>query len=183
MRSSRVDVVRRQTSTAIVLALIVVLGIGAVLDADARQFRGRRPIATPEAVAARLPDGAQPVIPIVPLTREQVHPALERLIDAWNSGRLAPHLDTAFYDRTRLTDALDTLAPRNARLYLQAVEGVQTLQQYVEDDPARPAARRLISRVSVTARTQIEFEGDVGFVRRSGINEFLLRIEHQEIGP
>lgn len=183
MRSSRAEHVKRRASSTVIVALIAVLGVGAALNADARQFRGRRPIATPEAASARLPDGAQPVSPVVPLSRAQVRPALERLIEAWNSGRLAPHLAAAFYDRSRLTDALDTLAPRNARLYLQAVEGVQTLQQYIEDDIARPSARRLISRVVVTARTQIEFEGDAGFVRRSGINEFLLRIEHQEVGP
>ncbi len=181
MRSSRADLGRRRGSTAAVLALAAALVAGAMFDADARQFRGRRPIATPEAASARLPDGAQPVSPIVPLTREHVRPALERLIDAWNSGRLARHLDPAFYDRSRLADALDTLAPRDARLYLQGIEGVQTLQQYIEADPERPNARRLVSRVSVTARTQIEFESGAGFVRRSGINEFLLRIEHQEV--
>ncbi|MEQ8230263.1 MAG: hypothetical protein RKL32_00995, partial [Gammaproteobacteria bacterium] len=115
------------------------------------------------------------------LTRAQAQAALARVLAAWNDGDIARHLGDGFYDRDRLADNIEALVRRDARLVLQAVQGVQTLSQYIEPDPLRPGRARLVSRVSVTARTQVEYEAATGrFVRRSGINEFLLRIVHQE---
>lgn len=180
MSSSRAE--PRRTATVFAAGLLAVALLGGLAGAvDARQFRSLRIIATPDAVSTRMPDGARPVEPLVPLTREQARAALERVLAAWNDGDIERYLGVEFYDRNRLGDNVDALVRRDARLYLQAVQGVQTLQQYIEDDPARPGRERLVSRVSVTARTQIEFESAAGsFTRRSGVNEFLLRIVHEE---
>ena len=147
------------------------------LGADGRQFRNARPIATPQQARVSLPDGARAVKEITPLSREQVMPALNEVIGAWNQADLEGRISDEFYDRDRLEDNLDLFSPRNARLELQSIEGVQTLQQYIEPDPKREGHERLVNRVSVTARTQIEFENSQGlFQRRSGVNEYLLQI-------
>lgn len=165
---------------SILLTCTLVLGS---LVVNARQFRSARPIATPAATTFELPEGARPVDEIVPLSREQVTPALTEVIDAWNGASLEQTLSDDFYDADRLNYALDNIAPRNARLELQSIEGVQTLQQYIEDDPDRAGRERLVNRVSVTARTQIEFENSQGaFQRRSGVNEYLLKITFPD-GP
>jgi len=107
-----------------------------------------------------------------------------RVIESWNQGGLDEQLARGFYDRTRLLDAVDTVAPRNATLRLQSVQGVQTFAQYIEPDPQAPGSERLVSKVSVTARTQLEFVApDGGFVRRPGVNEFLLSIIYPEQVP
>lgn len=177
MRTSRASTVRGWVAGLAALALLVG-------PTDARQFRQIQPIATPTTRQAALPDGAQPVTDMQPLSREQVEPALAQVIESWNQGGLDDQLAKGFYDRTRLLDAVDTVAPRNATLRLQSVQGVQTFAQYIEPDPAAPGRERLVSKVSVTARTQLEFVApDGGFVRRPGINEFLLSIIYPEQAP
>lgn len=161
-----------------VLVCALVLGSG---RPQARQFRQMLPIATPTARSADLPAGALEVVPMVPLTREQVEPALAHVIENWNSQGLDNLLGEGFYDKSRLLDTLDVAAPRDASLRLQGIQGVQTLQQYIEPDPAQSGSERLVSRVSVTARTQLEFTArDGSFTRRPGVNEFILRISHPE---
>ena len=171
---------RLNVTVSILLICIMVL---TSMVASARQFRSAKPIATPAATTFQLPEGARPVDEIVPLSREQVTPALNEVIEAWNGAALEQTLSDDFYDASRLNYALDNIAPRNARLELQSIEGVQTLQQYIEDDPDRAGRERLVNRVSVTARTQIEFENAQGaFQRRSGVNEYLLKITFPD-GP
>ena len=165
-------------------AVTLLLGLALVLGAvrpQARQFRQMLPIATPAARSSALPADALEVVPMVPLSREQVEPALAKVIDNWNSQGLDNLLGEGFYDKSRLLDTLDTAAPRDASLRLQSIQGVQTLQQYIEPDPEKSGSERLTSRVSVTARTQLEFTArDGSFTRRPGINEFILRISYPE---
>lgn len=166
-------------ASLLVAAMLCIVVVGL----DARQFRQLMPIATPSALSTALPSGAYALTQIVPLSRAQVEPALARVIDSWNTQGLEAQIGEAFYDKSRLLDALDTLAPRDASLRLQSIQGVQTLQQYIEPDPARAGSERLVSRVSVTARTQIEFTARDGtFTRRPGVNEFILRITYPEQG-
>lgn len=168
---------------ATLCVFLVCLLVFVSLIANARQFRSAKPIATPASATFQLPEGARPVDEIVPLSREQVTPALNEVIEAWNGAALEETLSDDFYDASRLNYALDNIAPRNARLEVQSIEGVQTLQQYIEDDPDRAGRERLVNRVSVTARTQIEFENAQGaFQRRSGVNEYLLKITFPD-GP
>ena len=66
--------------------------------------------------------------------------------------------------------------PRDAKLRIQSVQGIQTLQQYIK--PGSGTSRgELVSIVSATVRTQLEFNSSTaGFVSRTGTNEFLLEI-------
>lgn len=157
-------------------AAALALALAAMHPAAARQFRGLIPIATPAAERASLPPGAQPVSEVTPLSREQVEPLVRKVIDAWNEPTLDSVLGAGFYDRQRLLDAVDRRVPRDARLEVQSVQGVQTLSQY-QLPPDAEHGTRLVSRVSATVRTQIEFElPGAGFQRRLGTNEFILQV-------
>ena len=69
---------------------------------------------------------------------------------------------------------MDTLVPRDAILSVQSVQGIQTLQQYLM--PA-DEGEDLVSIVSATVRTQLEFNNpSTGFVRLPGVNEFVLQV-------
>lgn len=154
--------------------LATVLAALSGTPATARQFRAVRPIATPGAEAT-VPPGARPVPRMQALTREQVEPLARRVVAAWNTPKMAQTLAESFYDRSRLLDTVDGVVPREATLRLQAVQGVQTLQQYL-----RPSAdgdgEEQVSIVSATVRAQLEFNAPGGFRRVSGTTELLLEV-------
>lgn len=155
--------------------LAALLLLAAATPPAAREFRSVRPIVAPAALS--LPAGARRVEEVRPLARTQIEAAAERVIARWNTEEFDAALGDRFYDRTRLLDALDTVAPRDATLRLLSVQAVQTLEQYIEPDPEHPERERLVNLVSATVHTQLEFEAPgVGLVRRRGVNELLLRI-------
>ena len=165
----------------LVFGLLLVVMITVV---DARQFRSMQPIATPANKGeTELPEGARVVEKIQPLTVKQVEAAVEKLLSSWNTSELGEHLGDDFFDSSRLLDAINTVAPRDAKLRLQSVQSVQTLQQYIEPNPNKHGQEQLVSKVSVTARTQLEFQAaDGGFQRRVGTNEYILKITFPEQG-
>ena len=156
--------------------LIILLIIGNIASSQARQFRQIIPIVSPKAPTANLPVGAVPVNQVKQLDRGQVESSLRKVLDQWNRAGMAETLTKEFYDNSRLMDAMDTIVPRDAKLRLQSIQGIQTLQQYMV--PSSDGERgEMVSVVSATARTQLEFEQPgVGFIRRPGINEFILEI-------
>ena len=100
--------------------------------------------------------------------------AVEQLVAAWNEGRLGRVLGPAFCDRDRLAASMEVRVPRDARLRLLAVEGVQTLEQGEE---VRGGRRYRVSLIAVVARTQLEYEDPTrGLQRLEGRNEYLLRV-------
>lgn len=173
MRTLRAE--RRRLRAGAFLLGLGLLGVTVALDA--RQFRQIVAIPTPTPSAA-LPLGAKPVATVTAVPRDEVERALGTVVAAWNSQALDDRLAAGFYDRTRLLDTLDGVAPRDATLRLQSIQGVQTLAQFAIPAPDGRGSR-IVSRVSVTARTQLEFRGaDGSFVRRDGVNEFLLKLTH-----
>jgi hypothetical protein len=160
----------------LLFSLLLVAGDGS----QARQFRQIIPIATLESPSAQLPDGAIQVDQVTPLERGEVEPLLRKVLEEWNASGMAGTLAEEFYDSSRLIDAMDTIVPRDAKLRLQSIQGIQTVQQYIlpEQEDGRD---KMISIVSATARTQVEFERPgAGFVRLPGINEFILKVTHIE---
>ncbi|HTT07354.1 MAG TPA: hypothetical protein VMH34_00960 [Gammaproteobacteria bacterium] len=153
-------------------ALALAISLHSICGVEARQFRQLRQIASPTTNIATLPANARPVSQMHPLSREQVAPLVEKVISAWNTAQLGDMLGTEFYDSSRLTDAVNRLATRDATLRLQSVQGVQTLQQYYDGEDGK-----LVSIVSATVRTQLEFnDPQNGFQRRPGVNEYILKI-------
>lgn len=138
---------------------------------EARQFNR---IASPQA-ASHVPPGARAVTTVRPVPAAKVEQAVKKIVGAWNSPDLAPMLADNFYDKSRLIDALLTKVPRNARLRVLSVQGIQTLNQYLQN--TAPGVEQLVSRVSVTVRTQVEYnDPQAGFQRLDGNNEFILLI-------
>ncbi|MBV1929606.1 MAG: hypothetical protein KUG81_08870 [Gammaproteobacteria bacterium] len=160
--------------------LVVSLVVGALFMSiagpmQARQFRQMTPIAGPLAETANLPVNAAPVARLQPLSRGDVEPMVRQVISQWNGGSMEAMLADSFYDKSRLLDVMDTQVPRDARLSIQSIQGVQTLQQYKVPD-VDGGRGNLVSIVSATVRTQLEFNSTAGFVRLPGTNEFILKV-------
>ena len=157
--------------------LLILLVIGLVSSSNARQFRQIIPITTAGQEEASLPSGAISVTEHYTFSRDAIEKILRKIISKWNTPQMAETLSEGFYDKSRLLDAVAGTVPREATLRLQSVQGIQILQQYIV--PGQNGNRdKLVSRLSVTARTQLEFTSPSGgYVTRSGTNEFILKIK------
>ena len=153
--------------------MLLVALAGAV---SGRQFRHITPIAAPASSASALPAGATPVAETRPFTRSEIDPLVRDTLAKWNTAEMADTLAESFFDQNRLLDAVDARVPRDAKLTVQGIQGVQTLQQY--NVPGSGGERGdVVSIVSATVRTQLEFnDPQSGFVRRPGTSEFILEI-------
>jgi hypothetical protein len=160
-----------KTAVRLTLAFAALLGSLQVPAQEARQLNR---IATPQA-APKLPPGARVVSALRPVKVAWVDAAVQELAASWNTPQLRPLLTDNFYDKDRLLDALNAQVPRDAKLRVLGVQGIQTLSQYLLKNPA--GTEELVSRVSVTVRTQVEFNDPrTGFQRLDGTNEFILRV-------
>lgn len=155
------------------MARIALFVIGALLVAGAargQEFRSFNPIPT----AGRLPAGAK-LVDAKPVDPEAIKRAAEGFAANWNRGSTGEALAEGFYDATRFQDAMVANVPRDARLVLESVRGIQTLQQMEKDDGARGRVR--ISIVSATLATRIQFnDATQGFVDIPGVNEVILEV-------
>ncbi|OGT01098.1 MAG: hypothetical protein A3F73_12135 [Gallionellales bacterium RIFCSPLOWO2_12_FULL_59_22] len=130
-------------------------------------------LSTPQATQA-LPPGARAAASARPVSRAKVEAAVKQIASAWNTQQLEPLLAKNFYDKRRLMDSLGTIVPRDAKLRVLGIQGVQTLNQYVQ---AGARGEQLVSRVSATLRTQVEFnDPSSGFRRLEGDNEVILLV-------
>ena len=153
--------------------LVTALLLSAALAnlAEARGFRALKPLAPTATETAGEANTAMEQLP-----RDVASRALEQVVSLWNTPDLQEALSERFFDASRLTDAVTENLPRDAVLRIQAIRGVQTLSQQRRDNPDT-GAPEVVSIVSVTAQTQLEFNSPTqGFVRRPGVNEFILEI-------
>ncbi len=169
-------VVKLLQEFALPLVLCGALALSATVS-QARQFRTIAPIATPE----RLPEGAERIARFSPVDPRLVRKAVFALASAWNTGRLDPMLSPdRFYNKDRLLDTISEVAPRDAKLTVQSVAGVTTLEQYFQP---RRGYRQQVSIVSAIVFTQLEFtDTRQGFIRLEGRNEFVLEIAQRASG-
>ena len=143
--------------------------------AEARQFRMTTPITTPNVTPAGLPEGSKPVETIVPLSRSEVEPKVRAIVSKWNTSDMAATLGEDFYQKSRLMDVVDAGVPTDASLRLLSIQGVQTLQQYRVPDSS-DQSEKLVSLVSVTVNTQLEYRSTSGHVRIPGTNEMIIKV-------
>ena len=155
--------------------LIILLILGVTNASHARQFRLMTPIASPEEPNAQLPDGVMPVENVQPVPRAKVEALVKEVIEKWNTFEMASTLSEQFYDKSRLMDVVETGVPRDATLRIQAIRGIQTVQQYIAPNPEN-GRNEIVSIVSATVLTQLEFNTGIGFTRFPGTNEFILKI-------
>ena len=160
----------RTIAPALVAALLA-----AAPQALAQEGRAFNPIARPAARPA-LPDGAIRVTPPLPVPRERVEAAVATVAKAWSDKRLETVLAPGFQRRAELADAMQAKVPRDASLRVTAIQGWQVLDQW-------RLGGTLVSRVSVTVRTQVEFSDATGFQARDGTNEWVMTIRTREGGP
>lgn len=136
----------------------------------AQELRQFNPIPTP----ARVPPGAEVVAPSA-IDPGAVRGAVERLAANWNVSDLGETVSDSYYDKSRFRDAMITEVPRDARMRVESMGGIQTHQQMLVDDPA--GGRLRISTVTVTAQTRLELNDPTeGFVRVPGTNEIILEV-------
>lgn len=155
-------------------ALLAAL-LAAAPQALAQEGRAFNPIARPAARPA-LPDGALRVTPPLPVPRERVEAAVATVAKAWSDKRLETVLAPGFQRRAELADAMQAKVPRDAKLRVVAIQGWQVLDQHRRDG-------ELVTQVSVTVRTQVEFSDAAGFQARDGTNEWVMTIRTREGGP
>lgn len=171
---SKRDQIKFKQITILVLFICTLCLIGGLTQA--RQFRILQPIATPINQVVDLPVGAIPVEQPQLITREEAEPYVQQVIEKWNTNQMAETLSDEFYDKSRFMDVMDTVVPREAKLRIQSVQGVQTLQQYIMPNPTGERGDQ-VSIVSVAVRTQLEFNSPTaGFVSLPGTNEYILEI-------
>ena len=152
--------------------LLVIVALLSVLPARAQEFRQLNRIATPAALA-KLPPGARSVATQRPIPASDIDAAVRNIAASWNTPTLEPLLTENFYDKSRLLGTLAAGVPRDAALRLVSIQGSQTVQQYTLAEGEEPPM--LYSRVSVTVRTQVEFnDPQRGFQRLDGTNDMVL---------
>ena len=140
--------------------------------AQAQEFRLLNRIATPN-VAQRLPPGASLVTSQRPIPASDIEAAVRDIAASWNKPNLEPLLAENFYDKSRLLGTVAAAVPRDAELRIVSMQGSQILAQYTMAGP--DGQQMLYSRVSVTVRTQVEYnDPQKGFQRLDGTNDLVL---------
>ena len=158
-------------------ARLLIVAVLCALMAGAVQARGFRTMVSFSAADdSTTPADAQPLAPGSEIPRSVAVESLTRIVAQWNTPAMQAALSERFFDAAKFGDNLAENLPRDATLRIQAIRGVQTLSQRTEQDSVTGAVNN-VSIVSVTAQTQLEFSStSQGFVRRSGVNEFILEI-------
>ena len=157
----------------ILLAAVLAASIS-FTPAAAQEFRTINAIPTPGII----PPGAAPVEEFRPIAKSAAADSVKKLMAAWNGGGIQQYLGDDFYDKSGLADAISTKVPKDAAIRIMSVQGVQTLQQFQRNKDG--GGHEMISEVSVTADTQIEYNDPTkGFVKFGGVNEYILRITEE----
>ncbi len=155
--------------------LLLTVPLLVALGARASEFRRVNRIGAPRVAA---PKGAKAVAKVKPVSRELVVQAVKKVAGSWNTPAMREVLGDQLFDKSRFEDAMSTEVPRDAALKILSVQGFQTLNQYTRETPDGQAL--LISSVTVTVRTQIEFnDAKLGHQRIEGANELVLEITQQ----
>jgi len=144
---------------------------------QASEFRSFRPILTPALVSGGQGVTGRAVSALKPLSRNMAEKAMSKIIAAWNGNNINSVLGDNFFDKSLLSNAMDSKVPRDARLEVLSIQDTQTLNQQVTDSPS---GKLLVSMVSVTAKTQLTFNDPAnGYQRREGVNEYIIRIKQR----
>lgn len=142
----------------------------------AQEFRTLNAIPTPGKTLA----GMIPVEEVRPITPSAAADSVKKVMSAWNGGGIQQYLGDDFYDKSGLSDAINIKVPKDAAIRIMSVQGVQTLQQFQRKKDG--GGQELISEVSVTADTQIEYNDPTkGFVKFGGVNEYIIRITEETV--
>lgn len=169
-------------------AAVLLTGLlAAAPGADARGFRSADRILTPELlavgeVASALSDlVGEPLSGPVPIPRLHVEQAMEQVLANWGDTQFRRALSTDFVDGDRLADTATLLVPRDAQVRVLGISNIDTLDQVLRRDEGPDDGDLLVSRVTLTAQTQVEFvDRTTGAFRLlRGTNDYVLLLRHR----
>lgn len=159
---------------SVLLTLLSFLIIAAFAGVEASGLRRINPINTPGGSQA--PAGFVQTQQQFKVERAVVVKAVHDLMDSWNTMGLEEYLSNSFFDKHRLLDDIDVFVPRHATIRVLSIQGIQTLQQF--EKPDGPDKKTVISTVSATVCTQVEFnDPQEGFKRLEGEGEYVFIIK------
>ncbi|MCX8111560.1 MAG: hypothetical protein N3D15_09995 [Syntrophorhabdaceae bacterium] len=139
-----------------------------------QETRRIQPIRTPAYVSEPLAEGVEQIKTPIPVDRQVVEKTMEAIAASWNTSNMTKTLSKDFYEKDRLMDTMTAKAPVDAKLRIISIGSYNVLNQGVKKDSDGDL---LISRVSVTAKTQIEYNDPKdGFQRREGEQEYIIKI-------
>ena len=146
---------------------------GPIPNLFAREFRQVIPL---------LPPGSKPNLSyapsgqiIKPVEPKVIDAAVKTICDSYNTPAFAEKLSANFYDAAKLNDSITENVSRDAKLRVVALRNSHILSQTIEGN-------QLVSHVSVTVQSQLEFNNASGFQQRDGTNELILKIT-QKVSP
>jgi hypothetical protein len=165
---------------SITLVLVFALTIIMVtVNLEGQEHRRIQPIATPAGVQTPMIAGARQVKDIKPIDRQTVEGAMLSVAESWNMPGMAQKLTSTFYEKDRLMDTMAAIVPTDAKLRLISIGSYSILRQEILPDPGGDL---LISRVSVIARTQVEYsDAHSGFQRREGEQEYTIKVTQRGV--
>lgn len=155
--------------------------------ADARGFRSADRILTPELLAVGEDAAAlselvgEPLSGPVPIPRLHVEQAMEQVLANWGDTRFRRALSDDFVDGDRLADTATLLVPRDAQVRVLGISNIDTLDQVLRRDEGPDDGDLLVSRITLTAQTQVEFvDRSTGTFRLlRGTNDYVLLLRHR----
>lgn len=157
------------------LPLLLVMLMAPSGPCRAQNMRQLRTIRTPFSHASKdsLPRDQQ-----IPVARQSMDQVTRNLTEAWNNRQLAENLSERFQQSTRLQESLQLRVPRDARLQVEAVRNVYTLDQKIQTVDGK---RERVSTVTATLSTRILSNDPTnGFTAIPGTTEVVLQV-YEEI--
>lgn len=174
----------RRVLPSLILAVLLAAAIAPPLEG--RGFRRAQRIPTPELLAegrdaSTLGDlGGIALDGPIPIPRPDVKLALEKIFKRWGKGDTRLAFNQNFVNSDRLADLIIDLAPRTVRLRVLQVSNIEVLTQAIRPGEAPDGRDLLVSRVAVTATTQLEYTDRVNRRFRSlrGANDYVIQMFH-----
>jgi hypothetical protein len=173
--------------SGILVAVLLTGSLVVASGADARGFRSADRIMTPELLAVG-EDGAalsdlvgEPLSGPVPIPRLHVEQAMEQVLANWGDTQFRRALSDDFVDGDRLADTATLLVPRDAQVRVLGISNIDTLDQVLRRDEGPDDGDLLVSRITLTAQTQVEFvDRTTGAFRLlRGTNDYVLLLRHR----
>jgi len=164
---------------SVVIAIILFLAF--FVPVQAQECRRIEPIGTPSVSLAPFEEEGTILAEPIPIDRKALEQAMQAVAHSWNSPDMSGILSESFYNKDRLMDIIAADAPVDATMRLVSVGSYRVLNQVI-----KPGAdgNVLISRVSVSARVQVEYSDPVkGFQKSPGEQEYIIKITQKLENP
>jgi len=165
----------KSTLTAIIMLLVL------TIPALSQECRRIEPIGTPSVPSVPVEPGGTVLDKPISIDRGAVEQAMQAVAQSWNSPGMSSIFTESFYNKDRLMDVMAGNAHVDATMRLISVGSYRVLNQVIQPESE---GNMLVSRVSVSARVQVEYNDPVtGFQRRPGEQEYIIKITQKLENP